>query len=43
MYELVFINEKGKRVALKFDSYYQYEKMLNKLKHSKTCTLVSWQ
>lgn len=42
MYEIVFINERGKRVSLKFESYYLYEKTLNKLKHSKACVLVSW-
>ena len=42
MYEIVMINENGERFIKKYDSYYLYEKALNKYKHSKKLIIVSY-
>lgn len=39
---VVFLNERGSRVAKSFDSAYRCRKFVTKLKHSKRCTLVSY-
>lgn len=42
MYEVTCLNENGDKFSKTFDSYYQYEKYLNKVKHSKKLTLLSY-
>lgn len=39
---VVFINERGDRVEKTFTSAYLCRQFVNKLKHSKKCTLVSY-
>lgn len=39
---VVFINDRGNRVEMHFDSPYLCQKFVNKLKRSKKCTLVSY-
>ena len=40
MFEVVMLNEKGERFSKFFDSYYLFQKFLNKVKRSKKITLV---
>ena len=40
MFEVVMLNEKGERFSKFFNSYYLFQKFLNKVKRSKKITLV---
>ena len=40
MFEVVMLNEKGERFSKFFDSYYLFQKFLNKVRRSKKITLV---
>lgn len=42
MYEIVMINEQGKRFTKTFNSEYLYRQFLNKAKRSKKLTVVSY-
>ena len=42
MFEIILLNEKGEKFSKKFESYYLFEKFLNKVKHSRKLTLVSF-
>lgn len=42
MYEIVLINEKGQKFTKQFNSEYLFNKFLNKAKHSKKLTIVSY-
>ena len=42
MLEVVFLNERKVRVVKTFISYYACRLFVNKLKHSKRCTLISY-
>lgn len=42
MFEIVLINEKGERFSKKYNSYYLYNKALNKLKYSKKLKILSY-
>ena len=42
MYEVVLINEKGQKFSKEFNSEYLFNKFLNKVKHSKKLTIVSY-
>lgn len=42
MFEIVLLNKNGEKFSKKFESYYLFEKFLNKVKHSKNLTLVSF-
>lgn len=42
MYEVVLINEKGKKFAKEFNSEYLFKKFLNKAKRSKKLTVVAY-
>lgn len=42
MFNVVFINENGEKVTKRFDSPVPCRKFVNKLKHSKRCTLISY-
>lgn len=42
MFEVVMLNEKGEKFSKFFNSYYLYEKFLNKVKRSKKLQLVSY-
>ena len=42
MYEVVLINEKGQKFIKEFDSEYLFRKFLNKAKHSKKLTVISY-
>lgn len=41
MYEIVILNKNGEKFSKTFASKYLFEKFLNKVRHSKTLTLVS--
>lgn len=41
-YRVVFLNEKGIRLVRGFDSVYLARQFVNKIRHSKRCTLVSY-
>lgn len=41
-YPVVFQNEKGVRLTREFDSPYLAARFVNKLRHSKRCTLISY-
>lgn len=40
--EVVFINDRNVRVTKRFDSEYRCRLFINRLKHSRRCTLVSF-
>lgn len=42
MFIVVFLNAAGERVRKEFDSEFLCRKFVNKLRHSKTCQLVSY-
>ena len=42
MFEIVLLNKKGEKFSKKFESYYLYEKFLNKVKYSKTLKILSF-
>lgn len=42
MYEIVLMNEKGEKFRKEFNSEYLYRKFLNKAKHNKKLTVVSY-
>lgn len=42
MFEIILINERGERFAKKYNSYFLYQKALNKYKHSKKIKIVSY-
>lgn len=42
MFKVICINDKGEKFSKEFDSFYLYEKYLNKVKRSKKLTLVSY-
>ena len=42
MYIVEFLNEKHQLVRKAFESYYLCRKFVNRLKHSKTCTLICY-
>ena len=41
LYRVTFMNESGTRLTRSFDSEYQASRFVRKLKHSRTCRLVS--
>lgn len=41
-YRVVFFSEKGEKLCKGFDSPYLCRKFVNKLRHSRRCTLVSY-
>ena len=42
MYEIILLNKNGEKFYKKFNSQYLYRKFLNKVKRSKTLTLISY-
>lgn len=42
MYEIIMINEFGEKFTKTFDSEYQFNQYLNKAKHSKKLTILSY-
>ncbi len=40
MYQIVMLNKDGTKFEKRFESEYLYNKFLNKVKHSKTLTLL---
>lgn len=42
MYEIIMLNEAGEKFTKKFDSEYLFNKFLNKAKHSKKITILSY-
>lgn len=42
MYIVIFLNERGQRVPKQFDSLWFCRKFVNKLRHSKRCSLLSY-
>lgn len=42
MFEVILLNEKGEKFTKKFDSYYLYQKFLNKVKRSKKLVLIGY-
>lgn len=42
MFEIILINESGKRFIKKYESYYLYKKALNKYKYSKKIKIISY-
>lgn len=42
MYRVTFLNERAHRVEKFFDSLFLCRKFVNKLRHSKTCKLISY-
>lgn len=42
MYEIILINENGNRFTKTFNSEFQYNKFLNKARHSKKLIVVSY-
>lgn len=42
MFEIILLNEKGERFSKFFDSYYLFEKFLNKVKRSKKLKLIGY-
>lgn len=42
MYEITLLNEKNERFTKTFTSEYLYRKFLNKVKHSKKLTIISY-
>lgn len=42
MYEIIILNKNGDKFSKKFNSEYLFNKYLNKVKYSKTLTLISY-
>lgn len=42
MYEITMLNSNGEKFSKTFDSYYLYNKYLQKVKHSKKVTVLSY-
>lgn len=42
MYEIIMLNEFGKKFSKVFENEYYFNKFLNKIKHSKKITLISY-
>lgn len=42
MYEIIMLNEFGEKFTKTFDSEYLFNKFLNKVKHSKKITILSY-
>ena len=42
MFEIVLLNKNGEKFTKKFNSYFLFEKYLNKVKHSKVLKLISF-
>lgn len=42
MFEIVLLNEKGKKFTKTFESQYLFENFLNKAKRSKTLKIISF-
>lgn len=42
MYEIILLNKNGEKFSKNFNSEYLFRKFLNKIKKSKTLTLISY-